>query len=114
MRIRTRVSRPLGAVMAAAALGLSACATQTDSTTHRGVGEYTEDAALTAQVKSAIASDAGLRAATARGVKTPGGADLGSGLLCHGGDAPGRHHRRRLGPATPRLGLAVRAGAAAH
>src|SRR5258708_25287071 len=63
--MRIRVSRTLGAVMAAAALGLSACATQTDSTTHRGVGEYTEDAALTAKGKTAIASDAGLGTATA-------------------------------------------------
>jgi len=81
MRIRIRVSRTLGAVMAAAALGLSACATQTDSTTHRGVGEYTEDAALTAKVKTAIASDAGLGTATAIDVTTYRGVVQLSGFV---------------------------------
>lgn len=53
------LSKFLGAAMAAAALALSACATDRD-TSRRSAGEFSSDAALTAKVKTAIASDAGL------------------------------------------------------
>jgi osmotically-inducible protein OsmY len=48
----------LTAMMAAAVLGLSACATDSDSS-KRGAGEFASDAALTAKVKTAIATDVG-------------------------------------------------------
>ena len=51
----------LGAALAAAALG--ACATEPEP--KRSAGEFTDDAALTAKVKAAIATDAGARTASA-------------------------------------------------
>jgi hypothetical protein len=47
----------LAALGAAAVLGLGACAS--DSPTQRSAGEFTDDAATTAKVKTAIATDAG-------------------------------------------------------
>src|SRR2546425_8257805 len=79
--MRIRISRTLGAAMAAVALGLSACATQTDSTTHRGAGEFTEDGVLTAKVKTAIASDAGLGTAAEINVQTYRGVVQLSGFV---------------------------------
>ena len=61
--------RFLGAAMAAAVLALSACASRDDAS-KRGAGEFTSDAALTAKVKTAIASDAGLGSASAINVNT--------------------------------------------
>jgi hyperosmotically inducible protein len=58
--------RLIGAALAAAALG--ACATQSES--KRTAGEFTDDAALTAKVKTAIATDAGARTASAVNVET--------------------------------------------
>jgi hyperosmotically inducible protein len=58
----------LSVVLAAiAAVLLSACA---DSETRRSTGEYTDDAALTARVKSAIATDVGARTAAAINIET--------------------------------------------
>ena len=79
--MRIRISRTLGAAMAAVALGLSACATQTDTTTHRGAGEFTEDGVLTAKVKTAIASDAGLGTAVEINVQTYRGVVQLSGFV---------------------------------
>lgn len=58
----------LNAVLAAiAAAILSACAS---SETKRSTGEFTDDAALTAKVKSAIATDVGARTAAAINIET--------------------------------------------
>lgn len=62
----------LAASLAAAALaGLGACASsENSSSTRRSTGEFTDDAALTAKVKSAIATDAGAKTAAAVNVET--------------------------------------------
>jgi len=53
----------------ATALGVGACASsKTES--QRNAGEFTDDAALTAKVKSAIASDVGARTAAAVNIET--------------------------------------------
>jgi osmotically-inducible protein OsmY len=63
--------RLLAAGLAAAvAAGLGACASSDDRTSRRSQGEFTDDAALTAKVKSAIATDAGARTASAVNVDT--------------------------------------------
>jgi hyperosmotically inducible periplasmic protein len=54
---------------AAAALALAACASSQPETS-RTTGEFTSDAALTAKVKSAIATDAGARTAAAINIET--------------------------------------------
>ena len=52
------------------ALGAAGCATQKEEVAKRPAGEFTDDAAITAKVKSAIASDVGARAAAAVNVDT--------------------------------------------
>jgi len=52
----------------AAALGVAGCASSPE--TKRGAGQFTDDAALTAKVKTAIATDVGARAASAINVET--------------------------------------------
>jgi osmotically-inducible protein OsmY len=60
----------VAASFAAAALaGLAACASSEDRN-QRSAGEFTDDAALTAKVKTAIATDAGARTASAVSVET--------------------------------------------
>jgi osmotically-inducible protein OsmY len=54
----------------AAALALGACAAPQQSPTQRSAGEFTDDAAITAKVKSAIATDVGARTAAAVNVDT--------------------------------------------
>lgn len=66
--------------MAAAALALSACATDRD-TSRRSAGEFGSDAALTAKVKTAIASDAGLGSASAINVQSYRGVVQLSGFV---------------------------------
>jgi len=51
------------------ALALSACASK-EPETGRTTGEFTSDAALTARVKSAIATDVGARTAAAINIET--------------------------------------------
>lgn len=59
----------MAATLAAAALaGLAACASS--ETTRRSAGEFTDDAAMTAKVKTAIATDAGAKTAAAVNVET--------------------------------------------
>ena len=60
----------LAAGLAAAALaGLGACASSSgDEASRRSAGEFTDDAALTAKVKTAIATDAGAKTAAALNV----------------------------------------------
>ena len=53
----------------AAALALAACASK-EPETRRTTGEFTSDAALTARVKSAIATDVGARTAAAINIET--------------------------------------------
>ena len=52
------------------ALGAAGYATKKEEATARTSGEFTDDAAITAKVKSAIASDVGARAAAAVNVDT--------------------------------------------
>lgn len=57
----------------AALAGLGACASSEDRNqpgTERSAGEFTDDATLTAKVKTAIATDAGARTASAVSVET--------------------------------------------
>ena len=56
------------ALAAAAALGLAGCAAERE--TQRSAGEFTDDAATTARVKTAIATDAGAKTASAVNVDT--------------------------------------------
>jgi osmotically-inducible protein OsmY len=58
------------ALATAALAGLGACASSEDRSSRRSTGEFTDDAALTAKVKSAIATDAGARTAAAVNVDT--------------------------------------------
>jgi hyperosmotically inducible periplasmic protein len=64
----------LSAALAAIAVALSAvitgCASDTPSESRRTTGEFTSDAALTAKVKSAIATDVGARTAAAINIET--------------------------------------------
>jgi len=63
--------RLIAASLAAAALaGLGACASSDDSANRRSTGEFTDDAGLTAKVKSAIATDAGAKTAAGVNVET--------------------------------------------
>lgn len=68
----------LGAAMAASALALSACATDSS---RRSAGEFGSDAALTSKVKTAIASDAGLSSAGAINVQSYRGVVQLSGFV---------------------------------
>lgn len=70
----------LGAVMVAVALALSACASRNDDS-KRSVGEFSSDAALTAKVKTAIASDAGIGSASAINVNSYRGVVQLSGFV---------------------------------
>ena len=71
----------LAAGLAAAALaGLGACASSEDGN-RRSTGEFTDDAALTAKVKTAIATDVVARAASAINVETYKGVVQLSGFV---------------------------------
>jgi osmotically-inducible protein OsmY len=63
----------------AAALGVAGCASSPN--TQRGVAETSEDAALTAKVKTAIATDVGARAASSINVETYKGVVQLSGFV---------------------------------
>lgn len=52
------------------ALGAFGCAAPGGSSTQRSAGQFTDDAAITAKVKSAIATDVGARTAAAVNVDT--------------------------------------------
>jgi hyperosmotically inducible periplasmic protein len=54
----------------AAALGAAGCAGPGESRTERSAGEFTDDAAITAKVKSAIATQVGARTAAVVNVDT--------------------------------------------
>ena len=69
-----------GAVMVAASLGLTACASKDDSS-KRSTGEFSSDAALNAKVKTALATDAGLGTASAINVNTYRGVVQLSGFV---------------------------------
>ena len=72
------LSRFLGVVMAAAVLALTACA---GSESKRSTGEFSSDAALTAKVKTAIASDAGIGSASVINVNSYRGVVQLSGFV---------------------------------
>ena len=75
------LSRFLAAAMAAAALAISACATDRGDDSKRSAGEFSSDAALTAKVKTAIASDAGVGSAAAINVNSYRGVVQLSGFV---------------------------------
>ena len=58
------------AVALAAAFGFTGCASPEQPEAKRSAGEFTDDAAITAKVKSAIATDVGARTAAAVNVDT--------------------------------------------
>jgi len=64
--------RILNAALAAIAVALSGCASTSGNPpeSKRTTGEFTSDAALTAKVKSAIATDVGARTAAAINIET--------------------------------------------
>jgi hyperosmotically inducible protein len=61
---------PMRIVAAALVLALAACASGNPPETRRTAGEFSSDAALTARVKSAIATDVGARTAAAINIET--------------------------------------------
>ena len=61
---------PVVRILAAAVLALGVAACGSTAGPKRNAGEFTDDAALTAKVKSAIATDVGARAAAAVNVDT--------------------------------------------
>jgi|SRR5204863_7998420 len=63
----------------AAALGAAGCASEPKN--QRSAGQFTDDAALTAKVKTAIATDVGARAAAAVNVETFKGVVQLSGFI---------------------------------
>jgi osmotically-inducible protein OsmY len=74
------------ALLVAGALGLATalaagCAARNESATQRSAGEFTDDAAITAKVKSAIATDVGARTAAAVNVDTYRGTVQLSGFV---------------------------------
>ena len=68
------------AAVTAAAL-LAACASPRPAETRRTTGDFSNDAALTAKVKSAIATDVGARTAAAINIETYRGAVQLSGFV---------------------------------
>jgi len=64
---RSRVSAALAAIAVAI---LGACASDSPPEARRTTGEFSSDAALTAKVKSAIATDVGARTAAAINIET--------------------------------------------
>jgi osmotically-inducible protein OsmY len=58
------------AVALLSVLALAACASRNEPETGRTTGEFTSDAALTAKVKSQIATDVGARTAAAINIET--------------------------------------------
>jgi len=62
-----KIQTVIGIAMASAALGVAGCASDKTAasgpSSTRSAGEFTSDAALTAKVKTAIATDAGLGSA---------------------------------------------------
>ena len=67
---RQRRSVLNGALATIAAVVLSACASDRQPEAKRTTGEFTSDAAVTAKVKSAIATDVGARTAAAINIET--------------------------------------------
>ena len=65
-----RRNKLLSAALVAIAAAVSGCASDAPPETRRTTGEFTSDAALTAKVKSAIATDVGARTAAAINIET--------------------------------------------
>jgi hyperosmotically inducible periplasmic protein len=65
-----RRNRILSAALVAIAAAVSSCASDAPPENRRTTGEFTSDAALTAKVKSAIATDIGARTAAAINIET--------------------------------------------
>src|SRR4051812_30943748 len=60
----------LAAAVAAAALAIGGCATHSDNAKSETTGQYIDDATVTAKVKTAIANDVGVKAASNVNVET--------------------------------------------
>jgi hyperosmotically inducible periplasmic protein len=60
----------LAAAVAAAALAIGGCATHSDNAKQETTGQYVDDATVTAKVKTAIATDVGVKAAANVNVET--------------------------------------------
>jgi osmotically-inducible protein OsmY len=60
----------LAAALAAAALAMGGCATRSSGEQKETAGQYIDDATVTAKVKTAIASDVGVKAASSVNVET--------------------------------------------
>jgi hyperosmotically inducible protein len=79
---RRRMMGLAGALVAGVtAAGLAGCASPNQPETKRTTGEFASDAALTAKVKSAIATDVGARTAAAINVETYRGVVQLSGFV---------------------------------
>jgi len=74
-----RIAIAAFSIALATALGVAGCASSPE--TQRSVGQTSEDAALTAKVKTAIATDVGARAATSINVETYKGVVQLSGFV---------------------------------
>ena len=69
--MRTKHRNILSAALVAIAVAtISGCASNTQPENRRTTGEFTSDSALTAKVKSAIATDVGARTAAAINIET--------------------------------------------
>ena len=78
--MNTRTFFAASALAIAGVLGIAGCASQQQAE-KRDAGQFTDDAAVTAKVKSAIASDVGARAAAAIDVDTYRGTVQLSGFV---------------------------------
>jgi osmotically-inducible protein OsmY len=84
-------------LVAAAALALAACASDRPPEGQRSAGEFSSDAALTARVKSAIATDVGARTAASINIETHRGTVQLSGF------APSREQAERAEAAAKKV-----------
>ena len=76
-----RTALAAAAIAIAGAIGVAGCASQQQEAQKRSAGEFTDDAAVTAKVKSAIASDVGARTAAAINVDSYRGVVSLSGFV---------------------------------
>ena len=70
MKLGARNAVAASVIALAGVFALAGCASPERQETKRSAGEFTDDAAITAKVKSAIATDAGARTAAAVNVDT--------------------------------------------
>ncbi|HET7198203.1 MAG TPA: BON domain-containing protein, partial [Burkholderiales bacterium] len=78
---RTKIGLFAAAALAVGAALAGGCAAPSQPASKRSAGEFTDDAAITAKVKSAIATDVGARTAAAVNVDTYRGTVQLSGFV---------------------------------